>query len=36
LIKGQAIQEESPHKGAMRVTADFGRGVNEILAVLGC
>jgi len=24
-----AIQEESPQKGAMRVTAGFGRGVKE-------
>jgi hypothetical protein len=32
----QAIQEESPHKGVMRVTAGFGRCVQEIFRFLGC
>ena len=32
----QAIQEESPREGAVRVTAGFVRGVNEIFALLEC
>jgi len=32
----QTIQEESPHKGTVRVTAGFERDVNEITAFLGC